>query len=162
MHRSYHGETTLSDAKFLVDQIRRTFNGDSWHGPSLMKTLEGVDFEQAKDKPLHGRHSIWEIIDHVNFWMGEVSWALENNRIYDSKSVMDWPLMGQSEEDWSASVERLEPSVNRLVGLLGVWRNDDLDRRLEGATYSYRQMLNGVIHHNVYHAGQIAILKQKK
>jgi hypothetical protein len=70
--------------------------------------------------------------------------------------------MGQSEEDWTASVKRLEPSVNRLIGLLGVWRNEDLDRRLEGAIYSYRQMLNGVIHHNLYHAGQIAILKQKK
>jgi hypothetical protein len=85
MSRSYHGESTLSDAKFLVDQIRRTFNGDSWHGPSLMKTLEGVDFEQAKDKPLHGRHCIWEIVDHINFWMGEVSWAVENNRIYDEE-----------------------------------------------------------------------------
>ena len=152
----------MSEAKFLVDQIKRTFDGDSWHGPSLMKTLEGVDFEQAKAKPLHGRHSIWEIVDHINFWMGEVSWAVENNRIYDSESVMDWPLMGQNDEDWAASVKRLEPSVNRLTGSLSVWRNEDLDRRLGGATYSYRQMLNGVIHHNVYHAGQIAILKQKK
>ena len=151
----------MSEVKFLVDQIRRTFNGDSWHGPSVMKTLEGVDLDQAKARPLHGRHSIWELVDHINFWMGEVTWSLNNRRIHYSETVMDWPLMGETEEDWAASVKRLGTSVDQLVGSLSGWGNDDLDKRLEGATYSYRQMLHGIIHHNVYHAGQIAILKQK-
>ena len=148
--------------KFLVDQIRRTFDGDSWHGPSLLMTLESVDLEQAKAKPLHGRHSIWEIVDHINFWLNEVSWAVNNNRIYDPNSVKDWPLMGQTDEDWAASVKRLDSSVDQLVGSLSGWGNEDLDRRLQGATYSYRQMLHGAVHHNVYHTWQIAILKQKK
>ena len=152
----------MSDVKFLVDQIRRTFDRDSWHGPSVMKALEGVDLEQAKAKPLHGRHSIWELVDHITFWVGEVSWAVKNNRIYDPKSVKDWPLMGQTEEEWVSSVKRLGSSIEELVGSLSMWSNEELDKRLQGATYSYRQMLHGVVHHNVYHAGQIAILKQKK
>ena len=152
----------MSEVKFLVDQIRRTFDGDSWHGPSVMKTLEDVDLELAKVKPLRGRHSIWELVDHINFWMGEVSWAVENNRIYDPKSVKDWPLMGQTEGDWAASVKRLRSSVDQLVSSIDGWGNENLDRRLQGATYSYKQMLYGIIHHSVYHAGQIAILKQKK
>ncbi len=152
----------MSEVKFLVDQIRRTFDGNSWHGPSVMKTLEGVDLKQAKARPLNGRHSIWELVDHLSFWMGEVTWALNNRRVYDSTSLMDWPPMGEAEEEWGASVKRLGVSVDQLVGSLNGWGNEDLDGRLEGATYSYRQMLHGIVHHNVYHAGQIAILKSKK
>jgi uncharacterized damage-inducible protein DinB len=152
----------MSEAKFLSDQIRVTYEGDSWHGPSVMKTLEGVDYKQARTKLLQGRHSIWELVDHINIWMSEASWAVENRRIYDSKSVKDWLPMGQTEKDWRESVERLRLTVARLVDSFSNWRIEDFDRIPDGARYSYRQLLNGVIHHSVYHAGQIAILKQKR
>ena len=152
----------MSETKFIGEQIRVTFEGDSWHGPSVMKTLEGVDYEQAKAKPLQGRHSIWELVDHIVIWMNEVSWAVENNRVYDPKNIKDWPPMGQSMRDWSESASRLKPAADRLIGSFSRWRDEDLDRVPEGAKYSYRQLLHGVMHHNIYHAGQIGILKQKK
>ena len=55
----------MSEAKFLVDQLRTTFNGDSWHGPNLVKTLEGISLENAKNRYLEGRHTIWELTGHI-------------------------------------------------------------------------------------------------
>ncbi len=151
----------MNDIDFLVGQIRVTFDGDSWHGPSLMKTLEGVDYEQAKARPLSDRHTIWELVGHINSWMDATSWAVENRRIYDAKNIVNWPPMGRTAEEWSQSVERLQPTVNRLIKSFDGWRDDEADEMPEGAKYSYRFLLNGVIQHNVYHAGQIAILKRK-
>ena len=45
----------------------------AWHGPSLMRALEGLDADQAKAKPIGGLHSIWEIVKHCAYWMVETA-----------------------------------------------------------------------------------------
>ena len=55
----------------------------AWHGPSLMRALEGLDADQAKAKPIGGLHSIWEIVNHCAYWMVEVDRALRGENIFD-------------------------------------------------------------------------------
>jgi uncharacterized damage-inducible protein DinB len=151
----------LNEVKFVMDQLRTTFSGDSWHGPSVMKTLEGVDAEQAAARPLGERHTIWELVDHMTFWLEEVLKALKTKEIPKPEKVMDWPRMGSGEEQWRESVRRLEAAINMLLDELATWNTKDLEKTVGRADYSYRQMLHGAVHHNLYHAGQIAILKRK-
>lgn len=152
---------TLNEVKFLMDQIRTTFSGDSWHGPSVMKTLEGIDAGQAAARPLGERHTVWELVDHMTYWLEEVLKSLRDRRVPKPDKVVDWPGMGSGEKQWRESVRRLEAAVNTLVDELASWSNRELDKTVAGANYSYRQMLHGAVHHNLYHAGQIAILKRK-
>lgn len=151
----------MNEVRFVMDQLRTTFSGDSWHGPSVMKTLEGITAEQASARPLGERHTIWELADHMTFWLEEAHKALKAKEMPRPEKVMDWPHMGSSEEQWRESVRRLEAAVNMLLDELAKWNNKDLEKTVGGASYSYRQMLHGVVHHNLYHAGQIAILKGK-
>jgi hypothetical protein len=151
----------LNEVKFLIDQIKTTFNGDSWHGPSLMRTLKGVDMEEARQRPLGERHTIWELVDHMTFWLSEVNKTLRGEAIVSSTSVKDWPPMGKTEEEWEKSVKGLEYEVNTLIEQLDQWSNEMLERTVPGANYNFRQMLHGVLHHNLYHSGQIAILRRK-
>lgn len=151
----------MNEAKFLMDQLRTTFSGDSWHGPSVMKTLEGIDAEQASARPLGERHTIWELVDHMTYWLEEVLKALKDRHVPKPEKVMDWPRMGSGEDQWRQSVDRLGAAVNMLLDKLSTWGSGDLDATVGGAEYSYRQMLHGAVHHNLYHAGQIAILKRK-
>jgi uncharacterized damage-inducible protein DinB len=151
----------LNEVKFVMDQLRTTFSGDSWHGPSVMRTLEGIDVAQAEARPLGERHTIWELVDHMTFWLEEVYKALRAREAPRPEKVMDWPRMGSSEEQWRESVRRLEAAVNMLLDELATWNTKDLEKTVAGADYSYRQMLHGAVHHNLYHAGQIAILKRK-
>jgi uncharacterized damage-inducible protein DinB len=123
--------------------------------------LEGIDVVQASARPLGERHTVWELVDHMTFWMEEVYKALRAREIPRPDKVMDWPEMGSSENQWRESVRRLEAAVNMLLSELETWRNEDLEETVGGAKYSYRQMLHGAVHHNLYHAGQIAILKRK-
>jgi uncharacterized damage-inducible protein DinB len=151
----------MMEVKFLRDQIETTFKGDSWHGPSLMKTLEGVDLEQATARPLGERHTIWELVDHTTFWLEAILDALKDKAMPDPPMEVNWPRMGSTEEHWSQSLRRLEASVNMVLDELAGWSNEDLGRTVPGRDYTFKQMLHGAVHHNLYHAGQIAILKRK-
>lgn len=150
----------MNEVKLLRDQIKTTYQGDSWHGPNVLKTLEGVDIKQAKARPIPGRHTIWELTDHIAFWLEVATEAVKGNYMKpDMKG--NWPEMGKAEEEWNKSLNRLEVSVNSLLDALAPLSSEDMERMVPDTDNNLRHMLHGALHHNLYHAGQIAILKKK-
>ena len=149
----------MSEAKFLVDQLRTTFNGDSWHGPNLVKTLEGIDLYDAGTRYLEDRHTIWELTNHITYWLEEVYKSVKDVTSLNHEGN-DWPEMGSTEEEWARSTSRLEASVNMLAEGLEAWTDEGLARTVPGSNFTFKQMIHGTIHHNLYHAGQINILKK--
>ena len=150
----------MNEVKLLQDQIKTTYKGDSWHGPNVLKTLEGVDLKQAKARPIPGRNTIWELVDHTAFWL-EVSTEAAKGKYRKPDLKGNWPMMGETEEEWNLALNRLEKSVNSLLNALTHLTNDDLEKTVPDTDYNLRHMLHGALHHNLYHAGQIAILKNK-
>ena len=150
----------MNEVKFLIDQIKTTFNGDSWHGPNLVKTLNGIDYEHAGTRVIGERHTIWELTDHITFWLEEVYKSVKDKRNLDHTGN-PWPRMGATEEDWTQSINRLEAAVNLLTGELITWTKADLAVTVPEANFTFKQMLHGTIHHNLYHAGQINVMKKK-
>ena len=57
----------------IIDDLKRGYDGDAWHGPSLRKVLAGVTAEAASARPISGGHSIWEIVAHLAAWDDVVS-----------------------------------------------------------------------------------------
>ena len=151
----------MSEVKFLRDQLETTFKGDSWHGPNLVRTLSGINYEQAMRRPIGERHNIWEITYHMIFWMEEAWKSVRDHRNLNPEKNKDWPESGATEEEWEQSISRLEAAVNMTLDELSRWTDDDLEEMVPGEKYTFKQMLHGVVHHNLYHAGQINILKQK-
>jgi hypothetical protein len=150
----------LNEVKLLRDQIKTTYQGDSWHGPSVLKTLDGVDLKQAKSRPMPDRHTIWELVDHTAFWL-EVSTEAAKGNYQEPDLEGNWPKMGETEDDWNRSLNRLEIAINSLQNALAPLTNNDMKKIIPCTDYNLRQMLHGALHHNLYHAGQIAILKDK-
>jgi uncharacterized damage-inducible protein DinB len=138
----------------------------AWHGPSLRRSLEGVDAEQAKAKPIGGRHSIWEVVNHCTYWMEEVDRALSGENIFDVEEIEDWPEAGGALEEWQTDLEKLVATHETVDKRIQALKPEDLERKLDaqfGETYfgfTFRKMLHGICDHNVYHAGQISLLKR--
>jgi len=151
----------MDEVKFLRDQIETTFKGDSWHGPNLVKTLDGIDYTQAMMRPLGERHTIWELTDHISFWMEEGWKSVRDKAALNPDKKKDWAEMGATPEEWSQSVNRLEAAVNMTLDALAEWRDEDLYKQVPGTEYTFKQMLHGMVHHNLYHTGQINLLKKK-
>jgi uncharacterized damage-inducible protein DinB len=150
----------MNDVEFLADQLQRAYRGEAWHGPSLRENLAGVTLQQARAKPSEAVHNIWEIVMHVGAWVCAVRRRLAGE-ILDLSPEQDWPAIdGGSEAAWQQTLAALDQEQNRLFEAIRALPAESLKKGVAGLNYSVRFMLEGVIQHNLYHAGQIALIKK--
>ena len=147
----------------IVDQMDRAFSGDAWHGPSLMSSLDGLSAEDASKHVIGGAHSIWELVHHLGSWNAIVLHRLRSEHV-EVTGERDWPPVWEvSETAWHRAVENLSASHARLRDFVRTIPDDQLDRKdqtTSGAPTSRYIVLHGAIQHNLYHAGQIVILRK--
>ncbi len=147
----------MRETERLLDQLNRAFGGEAWHGPALRNLLDGVTEEQAKSHPIRGGHSILELVIHVGTWIDVVARRLGGTRV-ESNSVQDWS--DATKTTWPRALEELERAESRLSDAVARLNTEDLDKPIAGAERSQYAEILGILQHNVYHAGQIALLKK--
>ena len=151
----------MNEIKRILDQMDRAFAGEAWHGPSVMPLLEGMTSDDASARPIRDTHSIWELVNHIAAWNTIVQHRAAGEAVKDVTAERDWPPVWEaSEVAWKRALEDLKASRARLRGVVERLREDQLDQRAPGEEYSIYFMLHGLIQHDLYHAGQIAILKK--
>lgn len=157
----------MSEIKRIAAELTRTFEGDAWYGPSVIELLDGMTAAVAFRRLIPGAHTIAEIVLHSTAWEGAVKSRLEGNHV-ELPEEGDWPGVDASDEaGWAKILQRhrrvhdalavtvASLSENRLGERLGSERD-----RATGGGMTVYSTLHGIIHHNVYHAGQIAVLKK--
>jgi uncharacterized damage-inducible protein DinB len=150
----------MSEIENILDELRRIHAGDAWHGPALKESLSGVTAEQAAARPVAGAHSIWELVRHITGWENVFRLRLEGDPVTEPKEG-DFPPAGEvSEEAWAETLRRLDDCHERLLRTVAGLDDSALPETVPGKDYSIRFLLDGVVRHHVYHAGQIALLKK--
>jgi uncharacterized damage-inducible protein DinB len=151
----------MNEIATIKDQLRRAFEGDAWHGPSLWEIIAGVSAREAAAKPLPGIHSIWEIVLHITAWHEVVCRRLAGEMIVELAPDQNWPaITDTSEAAWQQTLHDLGQSRQHLMQAISRLSEDRLGEAVGGKGYTIYVMLHGVIQHDLYHAGQIAILKK--
>ena len=156
-------EPTRSEAARIADQLRRAFDGDAWHGDSLFEILEGVTAAQAAARPVAHAHTIWELVLHIAAWDGAVLRRLGGAAVELSDAENFPPVTDASEAAWRkalAHVRRVHEELVSAVAVLPDSRLGEMVPGKKGAHYTFYYMLHGVVQHELYHAGQIALLKK--
>jgi len=145
----------------LADQLRRALEGEAWHGPSVLECLANVSAEQASARPIAGAHSIWELVLHLCS-----DYALVLRRLSgdgrELSSAEDWPACPPAtEENWRRTVQELTNLNLSLRRAVEAFPEERLDQALvpDPPYTAYTQFI-GVTQHNLYHAGQIVLLKR--
>ena len=142
----------------LTDQLERGFRGDAWHGPPLRSLLTGVDAAVASERQMSGVHSIWELTTHVTFWMDVVRRRLAGE-VVSLQDGDDWAVIDtRTSFRWRDALAALDASHERLLAAVSELSPQDLERVVPDMGYTNYVMLHGVLQHNIYHAGQIAML----
>jgi uncharacterized damage-inducible protein DinB len=150
-----HGE-----AGRIADQLRRAFDGSAWHGPSLLELLSGVDAATAAAKPLANVHSIWELVLHIAVWDRSAIVRL-GGEVSQPTGDLNFPPVGTvTRSAWLEAVSEAKRTHSELVKVVGKLSDAQLRERCPGKRYDYYHLLHGVVQHELYHAGQIAILKK--
>lgn len=149
-----------SEAALIADQLRRAFYGEAWHGPALMELLEDIDAKTAAAKPLADVHSIWELVLHVAAWDGAGIKRLAGHKC-QLKGTQNFPLIPERTEiEWKRAVKHTQETHDLLVETVRGLSDKRLREGVPGKKYDFYHMLHGIAQHELYHAGQIAILKK--
>lgn len=151
----------MSEARRIDDQIYRGFEGETWHGPSLMEALDGVDAATAAARPIPNAHSIWELVLHLTVWLDIPKRRIETMKAIEATPEQDWPAVGEtSEEAWREALARLRQAYQGLRDLMGTLDEDRIGQTSPGRDYPVYVMIHGVPQHLAYHSGQIALLRK--
>jgi uncharacterized damage-inducible protein DinB len=151
----------MTDSEFLVRQFEGAYHGEAWYGSALRPMLEEFTPENAARKPLQERHSVWEIVLHL---IGNIDFVIGrlDGRTVEMTPETDWPpVTTVNAEAWAAALTSLDSRHEALLARTRTLSTKTLDRRVIGRDYLVRTMLLGILQHNVYHAGQVAILRQR-
>lgn len=151
----------MSEVQRIDDQLYRGFEGDAWHGPSLMEALGGVDAATAAARPIPGAHSIWELVLHLTVWLDIPKRRLEQMKAIEATPEQDWQsVRDTSEEAWRQALERLRQSYQSFRDLLATLDEGRIADTSPGRDYPVYVTIHGVVQHLAYHSGQIALLKK--
>ena len=153
----------MSSLPMLLSAIDQAYNRQSWHGTNLRGSLRGVTARQAARRPRPGRHNIWELVVHSAYWKYAVrrrltgekrgSFALEGSNFFTRPEVA-------SERAWRADIallDREHAALRRVIAALPPRR---LSRRAKGAKTTNLFLIQGIAAHDLYHAGQIQLIKR--
>lgn len=152
----------MSETQRILDQLKRAYEGEAWHGPSVREVLKGVTAEQAHARPIPNGHTIYELLRHIAVWEAVGRRRLEGDPAeVPISSPEDWPpAEDTSEAAWEQAKAALDRSHQALVEAIKRVDESRWDEPILAGKSSVYVTLHGVIQHDLYHAGQIAILKK--
>ena len=150
-----------SETNRIADQLQYAYAGPAWHGDHITKVLDGISVDQLSNK-LDNSHSMAEIIEHMIAWrvfaiknlIGEAYHIEESGPLNFPKSE----TLGEAY--WADLKARLASNQEELLALIRSQSDEKLQETIKGRKYSYYILLHGIIQHDLYHLGQIVLLKK--
>ena len=131
-----------------------------WHGSAVDELLEDVTHVEAARRPLESAHTIWELVLHMTVWTDVARRRGQGQQVNPSQTE-DWPPPADvSAREWERDRARLNEAHDALAEFAAGLSEKELDAKVAGHDYSLRTMLHGVIEHDCYHGGQVALLKK--
>jgi DinB superfamily len=153
--------TTPSAIRELVALVDEAFDTKAWHGTTLLGSLRGLTEAEAAWRPGPRRHNIWELTVHAEYWKYAVRRRLANDprgsfRL-DGSNWFERPAAGAT---FKGDVRQLVAEHRRLRAVIAAVPAARLARRLPGRKETMGYAIRGIAAHDLYHAGQIQLIKK--
>ena len=151
------------EIQLLLQLLDEAYGKRAWHGTNLRSSLRGLTAEEASWRPGTTRHNIWEIVVHAAYWKDIV-----RRRLLGEKKG-SFPLKGSNwikrpmvlrENAWREDVHLLDEMHAALRDAVAQLRPTDLSQKKTGNRFSTASIISGIACHDVYHTGQIQLLKR--
>jgi len=139
----------------IASVLEKTFQGPAWHGPSVMEALENITPHVASRR-ISNSHSISELVAHMTTWRNFVTKRLNGDSLYEVSDAENFPLV----LDWEQTLRELKESQLNLLAALKAFPESKLFTTVPTRKYDFYTMLHGIAQHDIYHTGQITLLKK--
>ncbi|HCM77200.1 MAG TPA: DinB family protein [Cytophagales bacterium] len=140
----------------IIKTLTDTYQGKPWHGPSVKQVLSQITPEMANHRIGTG-HSIIELVLHMVAWRNFVIHKLQGDEAFDVSEADNFP----PSTTWQTALEELEKNQAALLGALRAWDMEKLENPVPPRNYSYYKLLHGIVHHDLYHLGQIVMITKQ-
>jgi uncharacterized damage-inducible protein DinB len=154
----------MDPISFLLSILDQAYGRKTWHGTNLRGSLRRVSAEQAAWRPAPGRHNVWELAVHAAYWKYTVTRRLTGApRGSFPLTGSDWfprPEEELTEAAWKADLKLLAECHRRLREAVAGLAPERLDEVPPGGKFAIRDLVLGAANHDLYHAGQIQLLKR--
>ena len=149
----------------ILDLIDQAFDHHAWHGTNLRGSIRGLSVEQISWRPADGKHNIWELTLHAAYWKYIVRRRLLNEEKgsfpLKGSNFFARPAEGSSDKKaWEKDVRLLVETHRSLREAIANLKPADLNYTPPQSQVSNLRMLNGIAAHDLYHAGQIQLIKR--
>jgi uncharacterized damage-inducible protein DinB len=154
---------SVTESVRLADQIRRAFEGNAWHGDSILELLADVNAKTAAARPIAKAHSIWEILLHIAAWDDDVRRRIGGTVVTLNDEQNFPPVKDTSDAAWRQAIDSVKQTHNELIKAVAAFPDARLQEQVPGKTekyYNFFYMFSGIVQHELYHAGQISLLKK--
>ncbi len=151
----------MNELAWVERQLKEAYDGEPWHGPSLMASLKNVTSDQAALQPGALGHSIWELVLHLTAWENVVRRRLGAEVVAGLSAEQDFPYVDDtSDAAWRSALDQFHRRNSQLRIAIRVFPEDRLQETVPGRDHTFRTMLHGAVQHEAYHTGQISLLKR--
>ena len=144
----------------IASQIDRAYREGFWGGGSIGGLFHSLEASEALTHPIPGAHSAWEIALHIGVWHDIFRGRIAGEDIEGSLGS-DWPMpTGTTAAGWEAALANLERGLEALVDAVRSLDPEKLDTLVRGKSFTVYEMLHGIPQHDLYHAGQVLMLRK--
>lgn len=147
----------------LLEQLDEAYDHQSWHGTNLRGSLRGLSVDEALWRPVRDRHNIWEIATHAAYWKyaawRRLTGAERGTFPHKGSNWIPSPA-SPTNAQWRDEVALLGECHRKLHEAVAGLSDADLPRRAPGGKETVGRLVRGIAAHDLYHAGQIQLLKR--
>src|SRR5687768_7665318 len=153
----------MTETELIILQLEQAFRQPSWHGTNLLGSIRRLKSSDAAWRPFPDRHNIWELIVHAAYWKYTVYRRFAGIRrgsfLFKGSN---WFLRPTEMSDGAlkADVMLLKNYHAELIEAVRQFKTSDLEAKPPGSQFTFRELAIGVAAHDLYHAGQIQLLKR--
>jgi uncharacterized damage-inducible protein DinB len=150
----------MIEVERIADEIDRAYREGFWGGGPVGELFNSLSAREALAYPIPNAHSAWEIALHIDVWHDIFRGRIRNEDMAKAMEF-DWPEpSGTTNADWRDALTKLEHGLNELVEAVKTLDDERLDSKVSGREFTFYEMLHGVAQHDLYHAGQVLMLKK--
>ncbi|HOX83219.1 MAG TPA: DinB family protein [Chryseolinea sp.] len=148
-----------SELTHILTLLKSTFEKNAWYGPSVQEVLKDITPSQSTQR-ISNTHSIIELVAHMTAWRTFVVKKLEGDVDYKVDDALNFP----TPFNWETTLKELHESQAKLIAAIQNFDSSLLHDAVPNSSsgYTFFTLLHGIIHHDIYHTGQIMLIKKSK
>lgn len=149
----------MRDVERFLKLFNDHYDGDPWIEVNLQGTLEHITAAVASQK-VGSLNSIWQIVNHIISWREALLKRIQNEHVPSPENNFIETITDVTPEAWNHTMKRLQVSQDKLLSYLAEKELMNLDEKPLEGQYSRYELIVGILQHDVYHLGQVVLIKK--